>query len=441
MNPIRIYSAEERAHKRYLKRLIEKSKHPAQEGNPWRRLLCRVAIVLMLLPGVFTGFFPGKITAITTLCGWLFFFIYYKAKIQRDKFDGQWIWILWSIYLAVVYMRGFWNIITPSDGYAMAGTAVFFCFLFPQFIFLSQPKTLSIILRSFLGVGLLLCLVSYFFPPTDVYMRAPHNASFVNFFILCVPFVKKKWKITILFFAILVALIDTNRRSILVNEAFCFSMMLTWFMLKRKHIRRIFYVLLIAAPMVFLYLGLSGKFNLFEFMNEYSEKMNKKEDTDEEEVEQPRSLFVDSRTGIYLDVIGGLEEHNAYIFGLGYLGRTKTSLSDVNNGYYILYRYGRLDSESGMLNYVQTGGLIGLLLYGLFLIIASFKGTFRSENNLMKMVGLFVAFKFLYSFIEDKIQFDAHAFYIFLWVGMCYNKTFRSMTDQQIKLYLRRVFK
>ncbi len=440
MNPIRTYSAKERARKRYSKRLIEKGKHPAQEGNPWRRLLCRVAIVLMLLPGVFTGFFPGKITAITTLCGWLFIFIYYKAKIDRSDFDGKWIWQFFSIYLAIVYIRGFSNIMIRSDVYAMVGSVFFLCFLFPRFLFLSQPKMLSIILRSFIGIGALLCIVSYFFPPTNTQMRVTHNASFLNVFILCIPFIKKKWWGIIMVMAIFVALVDTNRRSILLNYAVSFMLMLSWFALKRKLIRSIVFSIIIATPFVFLFLGLSGNFNLFEYMNDkYDYEMTFINDKGEEE--QTRSLFVDSRTGIYLDVLGGLEEHNAYVYGLGALGRTRTSLADVSDDNYQTYRLGRLGSEAGMLDYAQWGGLWGAVLYGLLLIVAAFRATFKSNNGFMQLLGLFVAFKFLHSFLEDKIQFDAHAFYIFLWVGMCYNKTFRNMTNLQMKLYLRRVFK
>ena len=93
-----------------------------------------------------------------------------------------------------------------------------------------------------------------------------------------------------------------------------------------------------------------------------------------------------------------------------------------------------------MLNYIQYGGLIGFILYGLLLVIASYKATFLSNNSFMTSLGLFVAFKFLYSFIEDQIMFNAHSFYIFLWVGMCYNKTFREMTNEQIKEYLNKIF-
>ena len=126
---------------------------------------------------------------------------------------------------------------------------------------------------------------------------------------------------------------------------------------------------------------------------------------------------------------------------LTFNNKTTTSLNSLQYIYYSkIYKFGRPGTESGMLNYIQYGGLIGFILYGLLLVVASYKATFLSNNNFMISLGLFVAFKFLYSFIEDQIMFNAHSFYIFFWVGMCYNKTFRDMTSEQIKEYLNKIF-
>ena len=155
-----------------------------------------------------------------------------------------------------------------------------------------------------------------------------------------------------------------------------------------------------------------------------------------------RALLTDSRTGIYEDVLGGLKKNNAEMLGLGIDGKVKTSLSDLRDrDYASLYKYGRPSSESGMLNYVQYGGFLGFLTYGLFLICAAFKGVFKSNNRWLMLIGLFVAFKFLYSFIEDAVSFKLTSFYIFMMVGMCYNRRFRAMNDDEVKAYLKLIFK
>ena len=51
----------------------------------------KYTILLVFLPSIFTGFYPGKITAMTTLCGWILFISYYnfKRKLFLNDFDGR----------------------------------------------------------------------------------------------------------------------------------------------------------------------------------------------------------------------------------------------------------------------------------------------------------------------------------------------------------------
>lgn len=403
----------------------------SKNKNVYANFLAKFAIVLFMFPAVFTGFFPGKITLASGICGWIIIFLMFKAKLNRKDFDGKAIWTLFSIYSAIMYFRGFFNIITPSDAYAMAVSGVLLCLLFPQLIYMSQPSTLHLTLRSFIVLGVLLCAVCYIYPPTDSQMSLAHNASFLNVFILCIPFIKKKWRILIIVGVLFVVFLDVDRRSIMVNNVISLLFVIFWFALKRANVHKFVYVIIIITPLIFLYLGLSGKFNVFQSMNLVEYQVNN----------DSRNLFVDSRTSIYEDVFNGLGNKNAYVWGLGFNGRVPTSLANLEEATDELFTYGRQGSESGMLNYIQHGGFIGFLLYSLLLICASYKATFHSHNDFMKLLGLFVAFKFLYSFIEDRIAFDAHAFYIFLWIGMCLNKTFRSMTNEQMKSYLALVFK
>lgn len=263
-------------------------------------------------------------------------------------------------------------------------------------------------------------------------MSLAHNASFLNVLILCIPFVKWKWRVLILSAVIFVVLLDIDRRSIMVNNVVTLLLVLSFSILNSKLFKHLTFCIFIIFPLVFAYLGFCGKFNIFEYMDQTSFFLNG----------DSRSLFVDSRTSIYEDVFGELKKDNAYIWGLGCNGKTSTSLNDLQNADYTnIYKYGRPSTESGMLNYIQYGGLLGFVLYGLLLILAAYKATFLSKNNFMISLGLFVAFKFLYSFIEDQVMFNAHTFYIFLWLGMCYNKSFREMTNEQIKEYFKLIFK
>lgn len=398
------------------------------------RFFLKYTIILIFLPSIFTGFFPGKITVITAICGWLLSMSYFKNRyrLEFSDFDCNNIYILFVVYMAFLYLRGWGNIDSKIDVYAQLGTNLFFCFLFPSLIYLAYPKSLHYILSSFIWPGLILCIVCYFYKSNDGMMSLAHNASFLNVFILCIPFIKFRWKVLILVAVAFVVFLDVDRRSIMINNVIALLLVMSFPLLKIGFFKRGLFVVLIILPLLFTYLGLTGKFNIFMYMDQTSYYISG--DT--------RSLFVDSRTSIYEDVFDELEKDKAYICGLGCNGKTATSLLENQYvDYSKIYKYGRPSTESGMLNYIQYGGFIGFLLYGLLLVLAAYKATFLSKNKFMILLGLFMAFKFLYSFIEDQITFNAHTFYLFLWIGMCYNKTFRNMEDRHIQEYFNSIFK
>lgn len=391
-------------------------------------------ILLIFLPSIFTGFFPGKITVMTVLCGWLFAIFLmntYRKVIHYSDFDGKRIIQMFIVYMFVLYIRGWGNIDSDTDIYASLGANVFLCFLFPTIIFLSSPKNMYYILHSFLWPGIVLCLICYFYPPSDGMMSLAHNASFLNVFILCIPFVKLKWKLIIPVCVLLVVFWDLDRRSIMINNVFSLLLIALLPIIKRKVAKGIIFISLVLIPIIFGFLAFKGSFNVFEYMNGITYTISNDD----------RSLLTDSRSSIYEDVFGELKRDDRYTFGLGCNGKTETSLSSLTYAdYESIYKYGRPGTESGMLNYIQYGGMLGCLLYSLLLIFAAYKAIFKSNNSFMLLLGLFVAFKFLYSFIEDQIMYNAHSFYIFLWIGMCYNKSFRQKSDFEMKNYFNKIF-
>ena len=278
--------------------------------------------------------------------------------------------------------------------------------------------------------GLLLCLICYFVPPSDGMMSFAHNMSFLNVFILCLPFLRTKYRIIIIVAVLITIFYDLNRRSILINNIVPFAIIALYYsFLYKTAINKLLMALLIIMPILFFMLGAYGSFNIFKYMEDVSDYSINNE---------VRSLTTDSRSGIYEDVLSEIDRRQAYIWGLGGNGKTPTSL--IKHGYGDIYQFGRPGTESGMLNHIQYGGLLGFLSYGLLLIAAAFKAS-NSKNDFMRMLGIFIAFKFLYSFVEDKVTANAQTVYLFLWISMCYNKQFREMSNVQIKRYFRLIFK
>lgn len=395
------------------------------------KFLLKYGIILLLIPATFTGFFPGKIIIIQTLCFGilLFLFIISKKKIQQQKndFNTHPFFIFYFIYCIITYLRGFFNIQTSTDWINQLSTLLFSSFLIPFFIFLSTPDKIIPIWRSFLTWGLLLCLINFFYPPSDGMMSFEHNMSFFNVFILCIPYIKNKYKLFIIIAVIIVITYDINRRSILINNLVPFILLFAVPIIRKTNYRRLIIRTFIIIPVVLLTLGLSGVFNIFKYtesMSDFTIEANS------------RKFTTDSRSGIYEDVFSELQREKAYIWGLGGNGKTQTHLAKDQ---FSIWSKGRESTESGMLNHIQYGGLIGFLAYGLLLLGAAIRGS-NANNDFIKLLSVFISFKFLYSFIEDPIMTNAQTFYLFLWIGMCYNKKFKRMNNSQIKLYLNKIF-
>lgn len=68
---------------------------------------------------------------------------------------------------------------------------------------------------------------------------------------------------------------------------------------------------------------------------------------------------------------------------------------------------------------------------------ASYLAVYKSNNWLMVMIGIWVSFKGFYSFIEDTTVFSVSIIFIFIPIGMCFNKDLRNMNEDEIKSLLR----
>lgn len=404
------------------------------EISTFYSFLLKYGIILILVPAIFTGFFSGKIVIVQTFCFGLYtclLFVSKKNIQQCASFDANPFWLFYFVYCIITYIRGFFNIDSAQDWINLASELFFTSFLVPFIIFLSTPTSIITIWKSFLSWGFLLCAVCYFYPPSDGMMGFQHNISFINVFILCLPFIRRTHKLIIVIAVVIAISYDLDRRSILINNIIPFIILFCFPFLKLRLVRMFVITAFIISPIILLCLGLSETFNIFKYT----------ESTFETQLEQgSRNITTDSRTGIYEDVFDEIDRKKAYIWGLGGNGKTPTSLVEsLLFDYDETYKFGRPSTESGMLNHIQYGGLIGFLAYSFLLIVAAFKAS-NSNNDLMRMLGIFIAFKFLYSFIEDPISANAKTFYLFLWIGMCYNQEFRRMNNKQIKIYLNTIF-
>ncbi len=254
-----------------------------------------------------------------------------------------------------------------------------------------------------------------------------------------IPYINKKYQIFIIIIALISFLSDFSNRSNLINITIAFLIVASFFWRKRKWILSLIKsarVIFLFLPIFFLILGVVGIFNIFligNLVSEYSLDLGNGNKQD---------LLVDSRTSIYTDVFSQLEKDESLIFGLGAAGKTKTSLTDVSYADFdLIYKEGRRGTESGMLNYIQWGGLIGGLVYFLLFVKGSYLAIYKSKNWFCVMLGLWVAFKGLFSFIEDANYFGVSSIFIFSSIGICFSKKIRYLDDAEVKLMFKKTLK
>jgi len=262
----------------------------------------------------------------------------------------------------------------------------------------------------------------------------------LNFMIFIVPYMNKKFGLFVFVVSVFTIYADISIRSVLINNIVGLLIVLTFFVKDVKIVTSIFRSIrftLLLLPVLFLILGSTGIFNVFkigENVNDFSIEDNKG---------NSQEVFVDSRTSIYQDVFKEIyKDYNHLIFGLGSTGKTDTSLFDDSLvDYRKSYKEGRPNTESGMLNFIQWGGLLGGLLYFLLFFKSSYLGIYNSNNWFCKMLGVWIAYKGLFSFLEDSLLFAPSSIFIFLPIGICLSKSFRPMTDFEINNLFKRKLK
>lgn len=385
-----------------------------------------------MLPAVYTGFFPGKIVMINAFCMiiYLIFIWYFRSRINTRGFDCKYIILFYIAYTIFEYIRGFFNIDGWRD-YVYLYNGLFHLIIFPSWILLARPQYIMVLWKSFMTIGIIMSIILALFPPTHGMHTMAHNMLWLNVFIFMYPYIKRKYYILILAAALFIITFDLNRRSIMLGYLIPTMILLGYLFLQKYIFQKIFYYLGVLLPLICLLLFYTKTFNIFQYLEESNKEVVLQKDGG-------RPVFTDSRTGIYedvtRDVLKAKEWWKPYI-GLGGNGKTKVEANGASSfGFEGL----RSTQESGMLNFIQHGGLLGLIAYGLLITVSAYLSMFKSRNDFMRMLGLFLVFKFAYSFIEDELDFSGHVIAQFLWIGMGYNKSFRNMTDNKMKLYIRR---
>jgi hypothetical protein len=147
----------------------------------------------------------------------------------------------------------------------------------------------------------------------------------------------------------------------------------------------------------------------------------------------------DTRTFIYEEVLESAIDNNYWL-----LGRTPARGNDSYTfgvyAYELTGRNERLSNEVGLANIFTWTGLVGVVIYMIIFFRATYLAVNRSRNLFSKLIGVYVAFRWLFAWIEDISDFSLNYFMIMTMLGLCFSYSFRNMNDTEVVVWVRGIF-
>ena len=149
----------------------------------------------------------------------------------------------------------------------------------------------------------------------------------------------------------------------------------------------------------------------------------------------------DTRSGTEEDFYAEMSTYD-WIAGKGINGKYKTSIvldSDYEGDTRSMedknFRYGL---ETGYLNTILKGGIIKLGLDLVIILYAIWMGMFFGRNLLVKAAVVFLLVYLATLYPENANSFNLRYLLVWISVGICVNKTLRSLTNMEFsKQYLK----
>lgn len=257
----------------------------------------------------------------------------------------------------------------------------------------------------------------------------PRFVIFVPFFILLIPYLKGKWKMLIMTTAVISLLIAVDYRANVIRIVLSILLLLIYYFRNflGSYLLKITHIAIFLGPLIILSMGIWSNFSFFEVMSSNEDFVI----TDQNN--QEGNALMDTRTFLYVEIFDTLNNTGNWLIGesssQGYQSVLFYDTGGASNGV-------RYETEVGILNVLLNYGLIGVALFFMLLFAVSYYAIFKSGNSLSIMIGYYISFKWLLSFIEEWIRFDLNFFFFWLVMGLASSSNFRKMNNKQINKYL-----
>ncbi|MDV7140203.1 hypothetical protein R3X28_15025 [Maribacter sp. TH_r10] len=347
-----------------------------------------------------------------------------------------------TTYIIFAYL--YWNISCIVRGGFVAENYWEWKNLFTMGFVLLLPTTIFISTNRLLVQTIFNVFIKYLLPAFILFTAITYPIAWgvylipISVLLLFLPLLTRKWQIALLGIALFAATASIAARSNVIKFAVPFLFGLLFYVRPFVGVRLLGLgrLLLLGLPITLFILALTGTFNVFKI-----DQYMKGDYTTVQESGETEDLTADTRTGLYVEVLASAI-YNEYVW----LGRTPARGNDSElfgaeiEAQTKTGKFERYANEVSVLNVFTWTGLIGVVLYFLVFFRATFLAVHRSKSWYMKILGLYVAFRWSYAWVEDFSRFDLS--YILLWIliGMCFSSSFRNMTDMEFKYWARGIF-
>mgnify|MGYP000757895082 FL=1 len=359
---------------------------------------------------------------------WLYLQISYIRKHYnyiKTKYNGIWVIYAFTICNIIMILRG----LSHSEDYWDYKN-----------VLLNNGASLFIFLAIFLGKEIILFLKSmkyilkYYLISSVILIYDATIANTGRIMCMALPimiYFIKKYRWIILIFTLYSLTITWEARGWVLRALFgLFLATISYAIIQwRNHAIiyiKMMYIVLVIFPLLFSYLGYVGKFNIFN-MESYINIPEKE-----------TANIVDTRTFLYILVQNKLTKDNAVICGEG-LNISYWEDFETNTGIKSLDDKGRMATESGLLNIYFWGGLFGAFLFSMLFWLSSFYGIFKSQNNFCKLLGIFIIFRWVISFVDEPSAWVSSNIMLYMTMGICLNQDLRKQNDKYFINIIRKI--
>lgn len=361
-------------------------------------------------------------------------FIFYKLKPKKYVIFPIKLFLFYlgfsAIYGAIFMTENYW------DWKFLVNNLMVFSLPLASLVF-GNSIYLPLVLKCWFKYAWIILILLMPFLSSDAYGRFLVPFTFLALFITRLN--KKYVILTIIAYLITITLGSASRSDMLKFSVCLILGLSMWFStiwIRRKLIWSIAIVMM-ASPIIFFILGISGKFNIFNIEEEFGlEGRYELRSSKGEEY----SALTDTRTFLYVEELQSAVNNGYVILGRsiarGYDSITFGDWADKTMG---IQRGERQGCETSILNVFNYFGVIGVVIYFIIFFRASFLAICQSRNVFIPVIGFYIAFRWLFAWIEDFSWFDLNYLFLWIFIGMCYSPVFRNMSNSDFKNWLRNI--